>query len=206
MIARLNETETKLAETEARAKQSRSRNARLLAQIETYKKTVEDLKATAEQQKTDYEAQLADKNTQITTLAGKVDTLTTENTDLTVAKTALTDTVVNLTAYKNTVYYAIGTKDELMKKGVVTKEGSKFLVFGGTRLEPARNLDPGSVHRDRQDQEHQDRAASYRQEVQDHFPAEPDLSGRGSHDEGREGDRESSISRSPRSSGRPRSI
>jgi hypothetical protein len=141
-IAHLNEVETKLAETEARAKQSRSRNARLLAQIETYKKTIADLKTTAEQQKTDYEAQLADKNTQITTLAGRVDTLTSENSDLTAAKTALTDTVVNLTAYKNTVYYAIGTKDELMKKGVVTKEGSKFLVFGGTRLEPARNLNP----------------------------------------------------------------
>jgi len=26
----------------------------------------------------------------------------------------------------------------------VTKEGSKFLVFGGTRLEPARNLDPAA--------------------------------------------------------------
>ncbi len=142
VIARLNETETKLTETEKRAKMSRSRNARLLAQIETYKKTIEDLKATAEQQKTDYETQLADKNTQITTLAGKVDTLTTENTDLTAAKTALTDTVVNLTSYKNTVYYAVGTKDELMKKGIVTKEGSKFLVFGGTRLEPARNLNP----------------------------------------------------------------
>jgi hypothetical protein len=29
-----------------------------------------------------------------------------------------------------------------MKKGIITKEGSKFLVFGGTRLEPARNLNP----------------------------------------------------------------
>ena len=142
VIARLNESEAKLTETETRAKQSRQRNARLLAQIETYKKTIDDLRATAEQQKTDYETQLADKNTQIATLAGRVDTLTTENTDLTTAKTALTDTVVNLTSYKNTVYYAIGTKDELMKKGVVTKEGSKFLVFGGTRLEPARNLNP----------------------------------------------------------------
>jgi hypothetical protein len=142
VIAKLNESEAKLSETEARAKQSRQRNARLLAQIQTYKKTIEDLKTTAEQQKTEYEAQLADKNTQIASLAGRVDTLTTENTDLTTAKTALTDTVVNLTAYKNTVYYAIGTKDELMKKGVVTKEGSKFLVFGGTRLEPARDLNP----------------------------------------------------------------
>ena len=142
VIARLNESEAKLTETETRAKSSRQRNARLLAQIETYKKTIDDLKSTAEQQKAEYETQLAEKNTQIATLAGKVDTLTTVNTDLTTAKTALTDTVVNLTSYKNTVYYAVGTKDELIKKGVVTKEGSKFLVFGGTRLEPARNLKP----------------------------------------------------------------
>ena len=142
VINRLNESEAKLAQTEARAKTSRQRNARLLAQIETYKKTIEDLRTTAESQKTEFEAQLAAANTQIVTLAGRVDTLTTEKGQLETDKAALTDTVVNLTAYKNTVYYAVGTKDELMKKGVVTKEGSKFLVFGGTRLEPARNLNP----------------------------------------------------------------
>jgi hypothetical protein len=142
VIAKLNESEAKLAETETRAKQSRQRNARLLAQIETYKKTIDDLRTTAETQKTDYEAQLAAANTQIATLAGRVDTLTTEKGKLESDKAALSDTVVNLTTYKNTVYYAVGTKDELMKKGVITKEGSKFLVFGGTRLEPARNLNP----------------------------------------------------------------
>ena len=142
VIAKLNESEAKLAETETRAKQSRQRNARLLAQIETYKKTIEDLKTTAEQQKSEYETALAEKDTQIATLAGRVDTLTTQNTLLSGDKAALSDTVANLTSYKNTVYYAVGTKDELMKKGVITKEGSKFLIFGGTRLEPARNLNP----------------------------------------------------------------
>ncbi|HEX3276596.1 MAG TPA: hypothetical protein VHR43_17195 [Gemmatimonadales bacterium] len=142
VITKLNESEAKLAATEAKAKTSRQRNARLLAQIETYKKTIDDLRTTAEAQKTDYEAQLAAANTQIATLAGRVDTLTTEKGRLESDKAALADTVVNLTSYKNTVYYAVGTKDELMKKGVITKEGSKFLVFGGTRLEPARNLNP----------------------------------------------------------------
>src|SRR5215212_4357649 len=70
VIAKLNESEAKLATVETRAKQSRQRNARLLAQIETYKKTIEDLKTTAEQQKTEYEAALAEKDTQIATLAG----------------------------------------------------------------------------------------------------------------------------------------
>jgi hypothetical protein len=142
VITRLNESEAKLAQTEARAKTSRQRNARLLAQIETYKKTIDDLRATAETQKADFEAQLNEKNTQIATLAGRVDTLTTEKGQLESDKAALADTVMGLTSYKNTVYYAIGTKDELIKKGVITKEGSKFLVFGGTRLEPARNLNP----------------------------------------------------------------
>jgi predicted nucleic acid-binding Zn-ribbon protein len=142
VIAKLNESEVKLAETEARAKSSRQRNARLLAQIQTYKTTIADLKTAAEQQKAEFEAQIAAANTQIATLAGQVDTLTTENTQLSTHNAALTDTVSTLTTYKNTVYYAIGTKDELMKRGVITKEGSKFLVFGGTRLEPARNLNP----------------------------------------------------------------
>jgi hypothetical protein len=144
VIARLNESEAKLTETEARAKQSRQRNARLLAQIETFKKTVEDLKTTAEQQKTEYETALAEKDTQIATLAGRVDTLSTEKASLESNNMALSDTVADLTSYKNTVYYAVGTKDELIKRGIVTKEGSKFLVFGGTRLEPARNLDPSA--------------------------------------------------------------
>jgi predicted nucleic acid-binding Zn-ribbon protein len=144
VIVRLNEAETKLTETETRAKQSRQRNARLLAQIETFKKTVDDLRTTAEQQKTEYETALAEKDTQIATLAGRVDTLSTEKAGLETVNVALTDTVANLTSYKNTVYYAVGTKDELIKRGVVTKEGSKFLIFGGTKLMPARNLDPSA--------------------------------------------------------------
>jgi hypothetical protein len=136
VIARLNESETKLLATENRAKNAKIRNARLLAQISTYKQTIEDLKTAAEQQRTEQEAIIADQRTQIASLAGQVD-------ELNVRTASLRDTVVHLTKYKNRVYYAIGTKDELLRSGVVTKEGSKFLIFGGTRLEPARkpNLD-----------------------------------------------------------------
>jgi hypothetical protein len=136
VINRLNESEAKLTETENRVKNAKVRNARLLAQIATYKQTIEDLKTAAEQQRAETEAIIADQRNQIATLAGRVDTLSWE-------KGWLIDTVAHLTAYKNRVYYAVGTKDELIKNGVVTKEGSKFLFFGGTRLEPARrpNLD-----------------------------------------------------------------
>lgn len=133
VISRLNESEAKLTVTETRAKNARVRNARLLAQISTYKKTIEDLKTAAEQQRVEAEAIIADQKSQIALLAGQVDTLGKE-------RTTLRGSVANLINYKNTVYYAIGTKDELLKNGVVTREGSKFLVFGGTRLEPARDL------------------------------------------------------------------
>lgn len=129
VIERLNESEAKLTVTENRVKNAKIRNARLLAQITTYKQTIEDLKTAAEQQRAETEAIIADQRSQIALLS--------------LEKGWLVDTVAHLTAYKNRVYYAVGTKDELIKNGVVTKEGSKFLIFGGTRLEPARrpNLD-----------------------------------------------------------------
>jgi len=131
VIARLNESEVKLTAAEDRAKKASSRNARLLAQIATYKQTIEALKTAAEQQRSEQEAIIADQRTQISTLSGQVD-------ELNVQTASLRDTVVHLTKYKNRVYYAVGTKKELLQSGVVTKEGSKFLIFGGTRLEPAR--------------------------------------------------------------------
>jgi hypothetical protein len=131
VIARLNESEAKLTATENRVKNAKIRNARLLAQITTYKQTIEDLKTAAEQQRSEQEAIIADQRNQIANLSGQVD-------ELNVQTASLRDTVGHLTAYKNRVYYAIGTKNELLKSGVVTKEGSKFLIFGGTRLEPAR--------------------------------------------------------------------
>jgi hypothetical protein len=133
VIMRLNESEAKLTVTENRAKTARIRNARLLAQISTYKRTIEDLKAAAEQQRAENEAIIADQRSQIALLAGQVDTLGQE-------RNTLRGSVANLITYKNTVFYAVGTKEELIEKGVVKKEGSKFLFFGGTRLEPARNL------------------------------------------------------------------
>jgi len=133
VIARLNESEAKLTATETRAKNARIRNSRLLAQIAIYKKTIEDLKTAAEQQRAENEEQ----RSQIALLAGQVDTLGKE-------RNSLRGSVASLITYKNTVYYAVGTRDELIKNGVVTKEGSKFLVFGGTRLEPARNLNPAA--------------------------------------------------------------
>ena len=165
VIARLNESEAKLTATENRVKNAKIRNARLLAQITSYKQTIEDLKTAAEQQRAEQEAIIADQRTQIANLSGQVD-------ELNVQTASLRDTVVHLTAYKNRVYYAVGTKAELLRDGVVTKEGSKFLFFGGTRLEPARKPNLAGLQDDRQDADRLHPASPPGQAIQDRLPPE----------------------------------
>jgi hypothetical protein len=141
VIARLNESEQKLDASTSRAQKLGRRNKQLLAQLEAAKQTVADLKASAERQEQEYTAVIERQKVEIAALTSKVDTMSVQNTQLTADKAALTDTVSQLTTYKNTVYYAVGTKKELMDKGVIKKEGSKFLFFGGTHLVPARSFD-----------------------------------------------------------------
>jgi len=144
LVDRLNEAEAKLDQSAQRAKRLSSRNSQLLAQIEDYKKNLEELRTSAEQQMTQLTATIEDQKVQIATLGSQLDTARTVNADLTTRSEALSDTVSQLTSYKNTVYYVAGTEKELKDRGVVTKEGSKFLFFGGKHLVPARALAPES--------------------------------------------------------------
>jgi chromosome segregation ATPase len=144
VVARLNESEQKLDAATARARKMGGRNQRLLAQLQTAKQTIADLKAEAERREAEYSATIERQKVEIAALTSQVDTMSQVNAQLTADKAALTDTVSQLTSYKNTVYYAVGTKKELMEKGILAKEGSKFLFFGGTHLVPARHLDPAA--------------------------------------------------------------
>jgi hypothetical protein len=75
----------------------------------------------------------------ITALTEQVARLTAENN-------ALRDTLDNMSTVVNTVYYVVGTKDELEKKGVIQEEGGARFLFvlwkSGKTLVPSRNLDP----------------------------------------------------------------
>jgi hypothetical protein len=74
--------------------------------------------------------------------------VTRENVRLAGEKTALTDTVTTLTSEKNTAYYVIGTRDELIKSGVLVEEGHKrLLVVGSRSVAAARDLDPSKFTR-----------------------------------------------------------
>jgi hypothetical protein len=137
LVGRLNETEQRLEQSTQRARSLAGRNGKLLKQIEEYKASVDSLQVTAQR----YLSVIDSQSTQIAGLNQSLDTARFQNESLTTRTVALTDTVTELTHYKNTVYYVAGTEEELIKKGVVVKEGSKFLFFGGKQLHPARNLD-----------------------------------------------------------------
>jgi hypothetical protein len=144
LVARLNETEQRLEHSTARARSLSGQNKQVLAQLQSYKEQVDSLQASAERTEAELRATIDSQGVHIAALTQQLDTATQENQQLTENNAALTDTVSQLTTYKNTVYYVAGTEDELMQKGVLTKEGHKFLFFGGKHLAPARNLDPAA--------------------------------------------------------------
>jgi hypothetical protein len=143
LVARLDSSEARVASLRSRASKLSQHDSLLVAQVAMYEKTITDLRQTVETQKAEYEATIAKQNQQIASLNQKVDTMVKENVKLAGEKMALTDTVSTLVSEKNTAYYVIGTKDELVKQGVLVEEGRKrLLVVGGRTVSAARELDP----------------------------------------------------------------
>jgi outer membrane murein-binding lipoprotein Lpp len=75
-----------------------------------------------------------------------IDALNSQVEQLTAQIAALQDTIGTMAAEANTVYYVIGTKDELEQKGIVQETGGARFLFvlwkTGKTLVPGRNLDP----------------------------------------------------------------
>jgi hypothetical protein len=136
LVAKLDSMQTRLASTRARAQRLTEHDSGLMMQVATYQKSIADLQQAAEKQRGEFQAVIDKQTTQIAQLNTQVDTLNQ-------VRTALVDTVGQLTTEKNTVYYVIGTQDELIKQGILAKEGSRrFLLVGSRTLAPARELDP----------------------------------------------------------------
>jgi hypothetical protein len=140
LTTRIDESETRLAESQRRlqalTRETRGQQTRL-AELQ---KTIEDFQATIENQKQT-----------IAALTEQVNNLQQENVRLVAQTTELTRTVDDMTERENTVYYAIGTKDELLQRGVVVEQGGSrvLFVFGkrGKVLVPARSPDPSAFTR-----------------------------------------------------------
>lgn len=136
LVAKLDSVQNRLASTRKQANALGQKDSTLVAQIATYEKSIADLQASIESQRAEMQKTIDQQTAQIASLNGQVDTLNQ-------VRVALTDTVGQLTTEKNTAYYVIGTKDELIKKGILVAEGQKrFLLVGSRNIQPARELDP----------------------------------------------------------------
>jgi predicted nucleic acid-binding Zn-ribbon protein len=133
---RLNEAESRLGASRNRVKELTMNNAALSSQLASYDSTIAAFKTIIDNQKTEIgslNAQLAELQTENASLKQDKAQLTTEKTQLTADK-------ASLTTERNTVYYVIGTKDELLKKKIIVQAGGA-LGIGKTQV-PARELDP----------------------------------------------------------------
>ncbi len=132
VAAKIRWIATRVRETDARLKDSEQR-------VHGLTHVSDSLRATLESTLTNFQQMMDNQKAQLASLTAQMDTLRGENV-------ALRDTLGNLTTYTNTVYYIVGTKDDLIKKGIISEEGGSRFLFvlwkSGKTLVPARNLDP----------------------------------------------------------------
>lgn len=133
---RVNEAESRLAASRQRVAALTNDNKTLTAQLAQYELTITAFKSIIENQK----AEIASLNAQVAALTGENTALKADKAQLTSEKETLTTEKAALTTERNTVYYVIGTKDELRKKGIIVKKGG-ILGIAATDI-PATTLNP----------------------------------------------------------------
>lgn len=127
---RINEAETRLAASQRRIRSLGREGDTLKAQVTEFQNTVTRFQAIIDTQKV-----------AILAMTDQINNLQSENVKLVAQKDELTGQVDTLTTERNTVFYTIGRKNDLVQRGIAVEEGSKFLFFGGKSLQPARQLD-----------------------------------------------------------------
>ncbi|MCC7196035.1 MAG: hypothetical protein IT356_10815 [Gemmatimonadaceae bacterium] len=138
LAARLNESESRLTASRNRVRDLTAGNAALAAQLAGYDSTIASFQVIVDNQK----AEIASLTEQVNALTVENTALKQDKATLTQEKTALTEEKAALTTEKNTVYYVIGTEDELFRKGIIAKQGGLFGL--GKTAVPAATLDPAS--------------------------------------------------------------
>lgn len=125
LVQRAQTTARELAASRGHVKRLAADSAQFLATVDNNQKMILDLNATIQRQTT----RLASMQVQVDSLAGANAKLGTE---LSLLQTS-----------SNKVYYVIGREDDLLKKGIVVREGGAnlFLAHPGRTLQPARTLD-----------------------------------------------------------------
>jgi chromosome segregation ATPase len=133
---RLNEAESRLGASRNRVKELTANNAALNTQLASYDSTIAAFKTIIDNQKTE----IVSLNAQLAALQTENAALRQDKAQLTTEKTQLTAEKSSLTGERNTVYYVIGTKDELLKRKIIDQAGGT-LGLGKTQV-PSRDLNP----------------------------------------------------------------
>ncbi|HUL48575.1 MAG TPA: hypothetical protein VLT79_01030 [Gemmatimonadales bacterium] len=132
LLQRVHYVTTRLAEIEPKLKENEQRIQALTALSDSLRSEL----ATTTQS---MQSVIDNQKETIAGLMQQVDSLTAQNA-------ALKDTINNMATISNTVYYVVGTRDELEHKGIVREVGGARFLFvlwkSGKTLVPARELDP----------------------------------------------------------------
>ena len=143
IMARIDAIKTHLNAAERQVALSRNR-------IRQMTRVSDSLKATLETTLANYDSVITQQKTDLQQLTDQVQQLMAQNSQLTEANAALTDTVGTLKQVSSTVYYIVGTKDELKKQGIIQEVGGAHVLFifgkHGTTLVPSRDLDPSAFN------------------------------------------------------------
>lgn len=135
LSARLDSTQVALTRSEARAKT-------LSGQAGSLRRSITDLRAAVDNQK----ATITALTEQVANLTKENARLSTENTELSTTNQLLGDTVAVLSTRAAKVYYVVGTKEDLLQRGIIKETGGSrvLFIFGkrGQVLVPASDMDP----------------------------------------------------------------
>jgi hypothetical protein len=124
-----------------------------LTAAETRLRSVNATSTTQRQRITELEANIAternaleDQRTRVASLEAAILGLEAETARQGEINYQLTQTVTEMTDEANTVFYVVGTKQELLDRGIIQEEGGSrvLFIFGkrGKTIVPSRNIDP----------------------------------------------------------------
>jgi len=134
LITRLNGSEARIRKMREDSTTHASFDAAQVAQLREYERSISDLRASVEQQRQE-----------IAVLTQRVDSMGRVNVALVARNDSVVARVNALQAHEDSMFVAIGTRDELITKGLIKTEGGTALMFGrGKTLVPARSFDPAA--------------------------------------------------------------
>ena len=133
VMARVDALVARARETAAQLSRSNTTNVALRAQLASDSAMIFDLNATVKRQTATIEA-----------LSVRIDSLKGATQQLASSLTSAKESLASAEAASNKAYFVIGREDELVKRGVIVREGGANLLFAhpGRTLQVARTLDP----------------------------------------------------------------